>query len=78
MNIQGELEIFISQIESSKNRALCDLCLSLIDLKRVKKSIYSLDENRLKRAIEYAQKIKRSDLVSLLQLLQALSILKNS
>ena len=78
MNIQGELENFISQIESSKNRALCDLCLSLIDLKRVKKSIYNLDENRLKRAIEYAQKIKRSDLVTFLQLLQALSILKNS
>lgn len=78
MNIQGELENFISQIESSKNNALCDLCLCLIDLKRVKKSIYSLDENRLNRAIAYAQQIKRSDLVTFLQLLQALSTLKNS
>ncbi|WP_405314960.1 hypothetical protein [Faecalibacillus faecis] len=77
MKIQRELERFIPQIKSS-NHALCDLCLCLIDLNQVKKSIYSLDENRLKRAIEYAQQIKRSDLVSLLQLLQALSILKNS
>lgn len=78
MNIQRELEKLIPQIESSKNNALCDLCLCLIDLKRVKKSIYSLDENRLNRAIEYAQKIKRPDLVTLLRLLQSLSILKNS
>ena len=47
-------------------------------IEQSQKSIYSLDENRLKRAIEYAQKIKRHDLVTLLQLLQALSILKNS
>ena len=78
MNIQDELERIIPQIKSSKNRALYDLCLCLIDLNRVKKTVYNFDENRLNRAIEYAQKIKRRDLVTLLQLLQALSILKNS
>ena len=78
MNLQDELERIITQIKSSKNRALCDLCLCLIDLNRVKKTVYNFDENRLKRAIEYARKIKRHDLVTLLQLLQALSILKNS
>ena len=78
MNIQKDLEQYVIKIKSHKNRDLCDLCLCLVDLNRVKKAVENLDEERIIRAIEYSHKIKRNDITAMLRLLQHLTILKMS
>lgn len=78
MNIQKELEQYVIKIKSHKNCDLCDLCLCLVELNRVKKAIENLDEERIIRAIEYSHKIKRNDITAMLRILQELSILKSS
>ena len=77
MNLQKEIEKHILMLKNDNTQDLCDLCLMLIKLNKLRSAIIGLDRMKIKNALRECERLQRQDLKPLLELLQAVTVLKN-
>lgn len=77
MNIQKEIEKHILKLKTDNTQDLCDLCLMLIKLNKLRSVIIGLDKMKIKSALRECDRLNRQDLKPLLELLQAVTVLEN-
>lgn len=77
MNLQKEIEKHILMLKTDNTQDLCDLCLMLIKLNKLRSFIIGLDKKKIKGALRECDRLQRQDLKPLLELLQAITVLEN-
>lgn len=77
MNLQKEIEKHILMLKTDNTQDLCDLCLMLIKLNKLRSFIIGLDKMKIKSALRECDRLQRQDLKPLLELLQAVTVLEN-
>ena len=77
MNLQKEIEKHILMLKTDNTQDLCDLCLMLIKLNKLRSVIIGLDKMKIKSALRECDRLQRQDLKPLLELLQAVTVLEN-
>lgn len=77
MNLQKEIEKHILKLKTDNTQDLCDLCLMLIKLNKLRSVIIGLDKMKIKSALRECDRLNRQDLKPLLELLQAVAVLEN-
>ena len=77
MNLQKEIEKHILRLKTDNTQDLCDLCLMLIKLNKLRSVIIGLDKMKIKSALRECDRLNRQDLKPLLELLQAVTVLEN-
>lgn len=77
MNLQKEIEKHILRLKTDNTQDLCDLCLMLIKLNKLRSVIIGLDKMKIKSALRECDRLQRQDLKPLLELLQAVTVLEN-
>lgn len=77
MNLQKEIEKHILRLKTDNTQDLCDLCLMLIKLNKLRSFIIGLDKMKIKSALRECDRLNRQDLKPLLELLQAVTVLEN-
>jgi hypothetical protein len=77
MKLQKEIEKHILKLKTDNTQDLCDLCLMLIRLNRLRSAIIGLDKIKIKNALRECDRLQRQDLKPLLELLQAVTVLEN-
>lgn len=77
MNLQKEIEKHILKLKTSNKQDLCDLCLMLIKLNKIRSVIIGLDKRKIKSALRECDRLNRQDLKPLLELLQAVTVLED-
>ena len=77
MNLQKEIEKHILMLKTDNTQDLCDLCLMLIKLNKLRSFIIGLDKMKIKSALRECDHLNRQDLKPLLELLQAVTVLEN-
>ena len=77
MNLQKEIEKHILMLKTDNTQDLCDLCLMLIKLNKLRSFIIGLDKMKIKGALRECDRLQRQDLKPLLELLQAVTVLEN-
>lgn len=77
MNLQKEIEKHILKLRTDNTQGLCDLCLMLIKLNKLRSVIIGLDKMKIKSALRECDRLNRQDLKPLLKLLQAVTVLEN-
>ena len=77
MKLQKEIEKHILMLKTDNTQDLCDLCLMLIRLNRLRSAIIGLDKMKIKSALRECDRLQRQDLKPLLELLQAVTVLEN-
>lgn len=77
MNLQKEIEKHILMLKTDNTQDLCDLCLMLIKLNKLRSVIIGLDKKKIKGALRECDRLQRKDLKPLLELLQAVTVLEN-
>lgn len=77
MNLQKEIEKHILMLKTDNTQDLCDLCLMLIKLNKLRSVIFGLDKMKIKSALRECDRLQRQDLKPLLELLQAVTVLEN-
>ena len=77
MNLQKEIEKHILMLKTDNTQDLCDLCLMLIKLNKLRSVIIGLDKMKIKGALRECDRLQRQDLKPLLELLQAVTVLEN-
>ena len=76
MNLQKEIEKHILMLKTDNTQELCDLCLMLIKLNKLRSVIIGLDKMKIKSALRECDRLQRQDLKPLLELLQAVTVLE--
>lgn len=76
MNLQKEIEKHILKLKTDNTQDLCDLCLMLIKLNKLRSVIIGLDKKKIKGALRECDR-NRQDLKPLLELLQAVTVLED-
>ena len=77
MNLQKEIEKHILMLKTDNTQDLCDLCLMLIKLNKLRSVIIGLDKMKIKSALRECDRLQRQDLKPLIELLQAVTVLEN-
>lgn len=77
MKLQKEIEKHILKLRTDNTQDLCDLCLMLIKLNKLRSVIIGLDKMKIKSALRECDRLNRQDLKPLLELLQAVTVLEN-
>lgn len=77
MNLQKEIEKHILMLKTDNTQDLCDLCLMLIKLNKLRAFIIGLDKKKIKGALRECDRLNRQDLKPLLELLHAVTVLEN-
>ena len=77
MNLQKEIEKHILKLKTDNTQDLCDLCLILIKLNKIRSAIIGLDKRKIKSALRECDRLNRLDLKPLIELLQAITVLEN-
>jgi hypothetical protein len=77
MNLQKEIEKHILMLKTDNTQDLCDLCLMLIKLNKLRSVIIGLDKMKIKSALRECDRLNRQDLKPLIELLQAVTVLEN-
>lgn len=77
MNLQKEIEKYILKLKTDNTQDLCDLCLMLIKLNKLRSVIIGLDKMKIKNALRECDRLNRQDLKPLIELLQAVTVLEN-
>ena len=77
MNLQKEIEKHILKLKTDNTQDLCDLCLMLIKLNKLRSVIIGLDKMKIKNALRECDRLNRQDLKPLIELLQAVTVLEN-
>lgn len=77
MNLQKEIEKHILKLKTSNKQDLCDLCLMLIKLNKIRSVIIGLDKRKIKSALRECDRLNRQDLKPLLELLMAVTVLED-
>lgn len=77
MNLQKEIEKHILMLKTDNTQELCDLCLMLIKLNKLRSVIIGLDKMKIKSALRECDRLQRQDLKPLIELLQAVTVLEN-
>lgn len=77
MNLQKEIEKHILKLKTSNKQDLCDLCLMLIKLNKIRSAVIGLDQMKIKNALRECDRLNRQDLKPLLELLQAVTVLED-
>ena len=77
MNLQKEIEKHILKLKIDNTQDLCDLCLMLIKLNKLRSVIIGLDKRKIKSALRECDRLNRQDLKPLIELLQAVTVLEN-
>lgn len=77
MNLQKEIEKHILMLKTDNTQDLCDLCLMLIKLNKLRSFIIGIDKKKIKGSLRECDRLQRQDLKPLLELLQAVTVLEN-
>lgn len=77
MKLQKEIEKHILKLRTDNTQDLCDLCLMLIKLNKLRSVIIGLDKMKIKSALRECDRLQRQDLKPLIELLQAVTVLEN-
>lgn len=77
MKLQKEIEKHILKLKTDNTQDLCDLCLMLIKLNKLRSVIIGLDKMKIKNALRECDRLQRQDLKPLIELLQAVTVLEN-
>ena len=77
MNLQKEIEKHILMLKTDNTQDLCDLCLMLIKLNKLRSFIIGLDKMKIKSALRECDRLQRQDLKPLIELLQAVTVLES-
>ena len=77
MKLQKEIEKHILMLKTGNTQDLCDLCLMLIKLNKLRSVIIGLDKMKIKNALRECDRLNRQDLKPLIELLQAVTVLEN-
>lgn len=77
MNLQKEIEKHILKLKTDNTQDLCDLCLMLIKLNKLRSVIIGLDNMKIKSALRECDRLNRQDLKTLIELLRAVAVLEN-
>ena len=77
MKLQKEIEKHILMLKTDNTQDLCDLCLMLIKLYKLRSVIIGLDKMKIKSALRECDRLNRQDLKPLIELLQAVTVLEN-
>ncbi len=77
MKLQKEIEKHVLMLKTDNTQDLCDLCLMLIKLNKLRSVIIGLDKMKIKSALRECDRLNRQDLKPLIELLQAVTVLEN-
>ena len=77
MNLQKEIEKHVLKLKTDNTQDLCDLCLMLIKLNKLRSVIIGLDKRKIKSALRECDRLKRQDLKPLIELLRAVTVLED-